>query len=237
MDGDGMPRRNGFTLIELLVVIAIIAVLAGMLLPALSKARQAAQAIRCTANLSGLSQTFIMYTDDYNGFLPSGYNAYGGTASSANWFWMNGFCDEYMLEKCKSAYTGVVTVKNGIFQCPSHDDYAMCTVKTSYGTNLKIASPQKLRRPSMVCLISESRGNSVISSTSTSSVPGEKTLHLRHSNGINVAYADGHVARSEMYRVPSQVVFPHPLYYDTLDKWTYFWTDNSNNVVATWNGL
>ena len=78
---------NGFTLIELLVVIAIIAILVGILLPALNRSREKAHSISCINNLTSISKAIMLYVDDNAEYYPInyGYNEGGGNGRSVLW--------------------------------------------------------------------------------------------------------------------------------------------------------
>lgn len=75
-------RKRGFTLIELLVVIAIIAILAAILFPVFARAREAARKATCQSNLKQCAQALKMYTDDYDGTMPSSYLVSYNTAGN-----------------------------------------------------------------------------------------------------------------------------------------------------------
>lgn len=79
-----LKKRNYFTLIELLVVIAIIAILAAMLLPALSKAKSKATGSACQNNLKTISLSAHLYTNDNGGYFPNASGSSGAPAYSWN---------------------------------------------------------------------------------------------------------------------------------------------------------
>ncbi|MBI2929802.1 MAG: type II secretion system protein [Verrucomicrobia bacterium] len=119
-------RARAFTLIELLVVIAIIAILASLLLPAMSKAKQEAHRIKCVNNQRQLAVTWVLYSGDYNDILvPNGAQQQSGGQSEKLWVlgdyhnFLPAFTNEaYLLDPRHAAFARYLPAK-GVYKCPS----------------------------------------------------------------------------------------------------------------------
>ncbi len=86
--GDAAGGGRGFTLVELLVVVAIIALLIGVLLPALGRARRSAQTVECLSNMRNLVLAQMLYAHDHNGQLVNYGLSHGGSTLEDNVSWL-----------------------------------------------------------------------------------------------------------------------------------------------------
>ncbi len=120
-----MKKKNvGFTLIELLVVISIIVILAGLLLPALNRARERAKSISCTGKMRQIYLVAILYANDFNNYLTNRHNIlpvqkYDGYQCNANTSWWGPLISYLGIG---SGRLKLLRTNSKYFECPSYDD-------------------------------------------------------------------------------------------------------------------
>ena len=204
------PENRCFSLIELLIVIAIIAILAGMLLPALNKARAMAHASACFNNMRQIGNTFSFYADDNSDWMPlCSYN--------------NGSAE----------YNGVkTTVSNylyhqalGIFYADGNaGTYGNSTPSTSkyYGGR----SRKRCKAPSESAILEDGSckdpaNGLTIRERDQNLLPTAKRQHasVRHNGSTQFLYADGHADRKNLYSI-SKKEYDRLLTWN-LTTWTY----------------
>jgi len=184
-----------FTLIELLVVVAIIAILASLLLPALSKARDSARGTTCLNNLKQIGTSISFYANDNEDYIPS-------STTPAVWLVYSATYPNWM-----QYYVGAGDGMRKIVNCPMY--HGLWYNSGNYGLTLnwchysrsfqkpyhRVTEIQKTDGTFIGGDVMYEGGNALSSAQfCTAAGAGWENLDPRHSNHINILWADGHVA-------------------------------------------
>lgn len=190
-----------FTLIELLIVVSVIAILIGLLLPALNGARARGQSVKCLSNLKQMGTALFDYTQTYGDWLPK-YDT--NIIGDPNRFWFTNFRK--------------TTVTDKVFYCPSRSDLAVLpvaynSISYSYNQNLggvdglskNYEKITRVKHPSKVVAVGDS--NEIKHNYCMLGLKGRDTVPgAIHYEGTNFSTVDGH---AEWIRNVN-IIFPHP---------------------------